>query len=439
MRIAIVGTGIGGLATAWLLHRSYDLTVFEAEPRPGGHSHTVDVRVGDRTVPVDTGFIVYNEVNYPHLSRLFAALGVPTRWSDMSFAASLDDGRFEYAGHSLRGLLGQPGNLLRPHFWRLLVDIPRFNRAARAFLEHSPDDPCSVGELLHRLRMGRAFVRGYLVPMAAAIWSAPPRAILEMPAASLLRFFDNHRLLGIDGHHRWRTVVGGSRRYVAAMIAPWRSRLRLGAAVRSVRRVAGGVELLVEGQGVERFDRVVLACHADQALAILSDADAEERAILGSIRFQENDAVLHSDPALMPRRRACWAAWNYVAAAGADPAAPATVTYWMNRLQSLETDQPILVSLNPPREPRPDLVHGRFSYAHPVLDAAALRAQAALPRIRGRGGVDYAGAWMGWGFHEDGLRAAIEAAAALGVRPPWQEPAASCAAGPRRPVGARVA
>lgn len=420
MRIAIVGSGIGGLATAWLLHRRHDVVLFEAEPRPGGHSHTVDVQLGERTLPVDTGFIVYNEHNYPGLTRLFATLGVPTRWSDMSFAASLEDGRFEYAGHSLRGLFGQRCNLVRPRFLRLLLDIPRFNRAARRFLARSPEDPATVGELLRRWRLGPAFVGGYLVPMAAAIWSAPPASILEMPAAALLRFFDNHRLLGVAGHHRWRTVVGGSRRYVAAMTAPLRGRLRLRAPVRAVRRVPGGAEVVVEGQGVERFDRVVLACHADQALAVLVDADSEERAILGAIRFQPNRAVLHRDAALMPRRRSCWASWNYLARTGADPERPASVTYWMNRLQGLETEEPILVSLNPPREPRADLVHGTFAWAHPVLDAAALRAQAALPRIRGRGGVDYAGAWLGWGFHEDGLRSAIEAAAALGVRPPWE-------------------
>jgi len=439
VRIAIVGSGIGGLATAWLLDRRHEVTLFEAEPRPGGHSHTVDVRSGGRRVPVDTGFIVYNEHNYPNLTRLFAGLGVPTRWSDMSFAASLEDGRFEYAGHSLAGLFGQPANLLRPRFLRLLFDIPRFDRAARRFLAETPDDPATVGELLARLRFGSGFVRGYLVPMAAAIWSARPASVLEMPAASLLRFFDNHRLLGIRAHHRWRTVVGGSRRYVAAMAAALRGRLRLASRVRAVRRVPSAVELLVEGAGVERFDRVVLACHADQALSILSDADAEERAILGAIRFQPNRAVLHRDPALMPRRRRCWASWNYLAPPGTDPAAPASVTYWMNRLQGLDTGEPILVSLNPPREPRAELVHGVFDYAHPVLDGPALRAQAALPRIRGRGGVDYAGAWLGWGFHEDGLRAAIEAAAAVGVRPPWEEPGTAPVSSAPPRAGARVA
>jgi predicted NAD/FAD-binding protein len=439
VRIAIVGSGIGGLATAWLLHGRHDVTLFEAEARPGGHSHTVDLHLRDRSLPVDTGFIVYNEHNYPNLTRLFARLGVPTRWSDMSFAASLEDGRFEYAGHSLRGLFGQPSNLLRPRFLRLLLDIPRFNRAGRRFLARTPDDPATVGEFVRRLRLGPGFVRGYLVPMAAAIWSAPPASVLEMPAASLLRFFDNHRLLGIDGHHRWRTVVGGSRRYVAAMTAPLRGRLRLGARVRTVRRVPGGVELAVEGQGVERFDRVVLACHADQALAVLVDADPEERAILGAIRFQPNRAVLHRDPALMPRRRRCWAAWNYLAPSGGDPTAPASVTYWMNRLQGLDTDEPILVSLNPPREPRAELVHGIFHWAHPILDGPALRAQAAMPRIRGRGGVDYAGAWLGWGFHEDGLRSAIEAAAALGVRPPWETGAVAGETVAAPMVGARVA
>jgi hypothetical protein len=436
LRIAIVGSGIGGLATAWLLHRRHEVTLFEAEPRPGGHSHTVEVQLADRSIPVDTGFIVYNEPTYPNLTRLFAALGVPTRWSDKSFAASLEDGRLEYAGHSLGGLLGQPGNLLRPRFLGLLRDIPRFNRAAHRFLARTPEDGCSMAEFLARARLGPALVWGYLVPMAAAIWSAPPASILDVPARSLLRFFANHQLLGVRGHHRWRTVSGGSRRYVAAMTAPLRGRLRLGAAVLGVRRDPLGVAVRVAGQGCERFDRVVLACHADQALALLEDADAEERSILGRIRFQPNRAVLHRDPALMPRRRRCWASWNYLAGADRPADAPASVTYWMNRLQGLDPEVPLFVSLNPGRAPRPDLVHGSFDYAHPILDAPALAAQARMPRIRGRGGVDYAGAWLGWGFHEDGLRSAIETAAALGVQPPWV-PAA--AAPSPRPAEARVA
>ncbi|MCX8102015.1 MAG: FAD-dependent oxidoreductase [Geminicoccaceae bacterium] len=433
MRIAIVGTGIAGLATAWLLHRHHEVTVFEAEPRPGGHSHTVDVRIGERSIPVDTGFIVYNEATYPNLTRLFATLGVPTEWSDMSFAASLDDGRLEYAGHSLRGLLGQPRNLLRPRFHRLLVDIPRFNRAARRFLEAGPDDERSMRTFLAQARLGRSFVWGYLVPMAAAIWSAPPASILEVPARSLLRFFANHQLLGITGHHRWRTVSGGSRRYVAAMTAPLRHRLRLATPVTAVRRTADGVELATASGERFRFDRVVLSCHADQALAIMADPDPDERAILGAFRFQPNRAILHRDPALMPRRRRCWASWNYLSTGGDPGAQRVSVTYWMNRLQNLDPDVPIFVSLNPIREPDPALVHGRFDYAHPILDAEALRAQRRLPRIRGRGGIDYAGAWMGWGFHEDGLEAAIAAAAALGVAPPWRE------GGPARAAAAREA
>lgn len=436
MRIAIVGSGISGLATAWLLHRRHEVTLFEAEPRPGGHSHTVEVHLDGRSIPVDTGFIVYNEATYPNLTRLFAALGVPTQWSDMSFAASLEDGGFEYAGHSLGGLLGQPANLLRPRFLGLLRDIPRFNRAARRFLAHTPEDGCSLATFLAGARLGRELVRGYLVPMAAAIWSAPPASILEVPARSLLRFFANHQLLGVRGHHRWRTVSGGSRRYVAAMTAPLRGRLRLGAAVASVCRDARGVTVRVAGHGAERFDRVVLACHADRALALLEDADALERSILGAFRFQPNRAVLHRDPALMPRRRRCWASWNYVAPSDRPDDAPASVTYWMNRLQGLDPAVPLFVSLNPAREPRPELVHGSFDYAHPILDAAALAAQARMPSIRGRGGVDYAGAWLGWGFHEDGLRSAIEAAAALGVRPPWEPAAASL---PARAPEARVA
>jgi predicted NAD/FAD-binding protein len=423
VRIAVVGTGIAGLATAWLLNRRHAITVFEAEPRLGGHTNTVSLELDDREIAVDTGFIVYNEPTYPLLTRLFAHLGVPTEASCMSFSASIADGAVEYAGSSWGALFAQRRNLLRPSFLRMLADIERFNRLGWRHLQGGGCPGLTLGAFLARHGFGKGLVEWYLLPMAAAIWSAPVAEMLEYPADSFLAFFANHGLLSVNGHHAWRTVTGGSRRYAERMVGEFRPRVRLGTPITGVRRWPWGVELRDARGELYRFDQVVLACHADQSLAMLEDASEAERAILGAFRYQPNRAVLHRDPTLMPRRRAVWASWNYLAQRRQDPSARVSVTYWMNRLQNLDVPQDIFVSLNPLRDPDPRLVHAAFDYAHPVFDAGAVAAQGRIGQIQGQGGLWHAGAWLGYGFHEDGLRAGFAVAKALGVLPPWEAPA----------------
>ena len=420
MRIAIVGTGIAGLASAWLLNRRHSITVFEAEARTGGHAHTVSVPAADGAVTVDTGFMVYNEHTYPLLTRLFAHLQVPTQPTAMSFSASIGDGAMEYGGGSAGALLAQRRNILRPRFLRMLLDIQRFNRVGRRHLREQPEDQATVGEFLVRHRFGKGLADWYLLPMAAAIWSAPMACVLDHPAHSFLRFFANHGLLSISGQHDWRTVTGGSRQYVERLVAEFRPHIRLATPITSVCRRPWGVEIVDERGERSRFDHVVLACHADQTLAILDDASDRERALLSAFRYQPNRVVLHRDPALMPRRRSVWSSWNYLSRSTAEHAAAVSVTYWMNSLQNLATSQDVFVSLNPLHEPRADLVDAEFDYAHPMFDAMAVAAQARIAEIQGQGGVWHAGAWLGHGFHEDGLRSGFAVARALGVVPPWE-------------------
>ena len=419
LRIAVIGGGIAGLGTAWLLSRCHDVTVYEAEDRPGGHSHTVEVDWHGRAIPVDTGFIVYNEANYPLLTRLFAWLRVPTETSDMSFAVSIDRGNLEYASTGLAGLFAQAGNIARPRFIAMLADLFRFYREAPRILER-PDDPRSLREFLAEGRYGEPFVRDHLLPMAAAIWSCPMATMLDFPAASFVRFCHNHGLLRISGRPQWRTVSGGSREYVRRLIEPFAWRLRLSRRVTAIRRDADGVEIADAGDGRERFDQVVVAVHGDQALPMLADPSPEERAALGAFRYEPNRTVLHSDPALMPRRQRAWSSWNYLAESREEDRG-ASVTYWMNRLQNLEPAPPLFVSLNPLREPDPRKVHGEWRYEHPIFDRAAIAAQGRLAALQGARRTWYCGSYCGFGFHEDALRSATDVAVALHAPPPWLE------------------
>jgi len=424
MRIAIIGAGISGLGCAWQLHGRHEITLFEAQDRLGGHSHTVDVPGRDGPLAVDTGFIVYNEPNYPNLVRLFAALGVPTHASDMSFGVSIDGGRFEYSGRSPRGLLAQTGNLASPTFQRLLVDILRFNRDGRRFLAGPAAPDLTLGAFLAEGRYGETFRRGYLLPMGAAIWSASLDGIAAFPAAAFLRFFANHGLLTVNGQPAWRTVTGGSRVYVERLAAPFAHRIRAGVPVAAVRRCGEGVEVVDAHGRRERFDHAVLACHADQALALIERATPAERSVLGAFTYQTNRAVLHRDPGLMPKRRAAWSAWNYLAASTGGEGERVSVTYWMNRLQGLDPECPVFVSLNPLREPATESIAGAFRYDHPQYTRATLEAQARKGEIQGRDRLWFCGAHWGWGFHEDGLASGLEVAAALGCPPSWwQHPA----------------
>ncbi len=415
MRIAVVGTGISGLAAAWLLAPRHEVWVFEREGRAGGHSHTVTLRRDGRDVPLDTGFMVFNHATYPNLTRLLAALSVPTRPSDMSFSASCRCCDLEYSGSGLAGLFAQPSNLLRPSFLGLLRDVVRFNRAGRAALAAGLDDGVTVADFLAAAGLSDDLARHYLLPMTGAIWSTGSLAAARFPARALLRFFANHGLLGLTTHHQWHTVVGGSRVYVEAMTAAFRDRLRLACPVAGVAREARGVTVRLADGGSERFDRVVIATHADEALALLDDPGPEERELLGAWRYSHNLCVLHSDPAFLPRRRAARASWNALVDDCRAGGERAQLTYDLGRLQGHGDDPPFLLTLNPGRDPAPGLEHRRLRYTHPLLDAASLSTQADLPRLNGPRHTFFCGAYFGWGFHEDGLEAGIRVAEALGA------------------------
>ncbi|WP_232962543.1 NAD(P)/FAD-dependent oxidoreductase [Paracoccus tegillarcae] len=416
-RIAIIGSGISGLGAAWLLDDRHDVTLFEAAPRAGGHARTVHAE----GVDVDTGFIVCNRRTYPLFIPMLEKLGVALEPSDMSFGASFGQGRYEYGTSSTRAMFAQPMCLMDAGHWRLIRDIMRFFRQAPS--HHASDG--SIGDLIGALRLGDEFRDRFLLPISGAIWSTPTAEMMKFPAGAFVRFFDNHGLLSVNGQPQWLTVSGGSQRYVQAILDRLKGDLRLSCPVHSVRRDPGGITI-ASARGEERFDRVVFATHAPQALAALQRPDTDEAAILGAMRTQPNRMVLHSDPTLMPRRRAAWASWNYVTR-GDMPATdrPISLSYWMNRLQNLQTARPLIVTLNPETEPR--RIHDEASFAHPQFDAAAIAAQGRLHEIQGRGGVYYAGAWTRYGFHEDGLLSALRVAQAMGIEwplgpDPWTAP-----------------
>jgi predicted NAD/FAD-binding protein len=406
MRVAVVGSGVAGLVAARLLHPRHDVTVFEADTRVGGHVHTWDLVAGGRPWAVDSGFIVYNERNYPLFSRLLAELGVATQPSDMSFSVRSDRAGLEYNGGSLRQLFAQPRNIARPSHLRMLADIVRFNRDAPRAIRNGAAH-LALGEYLDAHGYSAPFRAHYLLPMVSAIWSVPQARVLEMPAAFLVRFFENHGLLGWRGRPQWRVVQGGSRRYVEALVAPFRDRIRTACPVRRVARHADRVE--VNG---EAFDRVVLACHSDQALALLAEPTVAEREILGALPFQVNDAVVHTDPGVLPRTRAAWGAWNYLVTGAPDQ--PATVTYNMNILQSLPAPETFCVTLNAAAPIAPERVLGRVRYHHPVYTAAGVAAQARRGEISGVNRTHYCGAYWGDGFHEDGVVSAHAVAREVG-------------------------
>jgi predicted NAD/FAD-binding protein len=392
------------------------VTVYERDGRLGGHSNTVEVSTPDGIVPVDTGFIVYNEKTYPNLTALFAHLNVPTHPSEMSFAVSLEDGALEYSGTSLNGLFAQRSNVFRPRFWSMLGDLWRFYREAPRDLS-SLDDLSSLEQYLDAGHYGEVFRSDHLLPMAAAIWSASPSLMLQYPAASFIRFHDNHGLLRLRNRPLWRTVVGGSRTYVDALTHRFRDSVRLARGVAAIRRHHDGVEVRDCGGHADHFDDVVIATHADQALALLEDPSVQERSLLGAFRYSQNRAVLHGDPALMPQRKAAWASWNYIGGRGA--ADSPTVTYWMNALQQLPTAQRLFVTLNPAVEPK-QVLHAE-TYDHPIFDAAAMSAQRRLWSLQGQDRTWFCGSYFGSGFHEDGLQSGLAVAETLGdIRRPWQ-------------------
>jgi len=419
-RIAVIGTGISGLSAAWLLNGSADIRVFERSSYIGGHTRTVDVMNSNGLTPVDMGFIVYNEHTYPNLTALFEHLDVATKTTDMSLAVSLKGGKFEYAGGCLSQLFVQKRNFLRLRFWQMLRDLVRFYRTAPGDLGRLKNNDMTLGDYLFEKRYTDAFRDDHLLPMAAAIWSMPTSDVLQYPAHAFIQFHNNHGLLNLINRPLWRTVSGGSRTYVEKLTGPFQDRIETGVGIQSVERGSDGVVLQTNTGRREFFDQVVIATHADHALAMLSDPTPEENQLLGAFRYTTNQAILHGDDRLMPKRRRAWASWNYVGSEQPDIDNDLTVTYWMNNLQGLPNHEPLFVTLNPNREIDGRRVFQTQLFEHPIIDGAAAQAQKHLWTIQGCQGVWYCGAYFGSGFHEDGLQSGLAVAEAItGQKRPW--------------------
>jgi predicted NAD/FAD-binding protein len=413
VRIAIIGTGISGLTAAHLLHPEHEIVVYEAGDHVGGHTNTIRVEAGDATWHIDTGFIVLNDRNYPRFEALLDELGVARQPTDMSFSVSAEAEDFEYSSGGVTGLLAQPSNLARPRFLAMVTDYARFNRAARALFA-DPDDDRSLGAFLADEGFSRWFVDRLLVPQAAAVWSADPEQMWSFPARFLVQFFAHHGMLSLTGRPQWSTVAGGSARYVEVLTAPFAERIRVRTPVVAVTRHATHVEVVPEGGPAEEFDELVVAAHADQALALLTDPSDAEVEVLGAFPYQPNEAVLHTDRALLPRRRAAWAAWNYHLPP--EPRGRCAVTYYMNHLQALDADRPFCVTLNRTAAIAPEHVIRVIPYAHPVFTREAMAAQRRHEEISGAQRTHYCGAYWRWGFHEDGVASAHQAVGRLRQR-----------------------
>ncbi|MFM2408922.1 MAG: hypothetical protein RL358_1664 [Pseudomonadota bacterium] len=418
-RIAVVGSGIAGLSAAWLLSQHFEVTLYEAETRLGGHSNTVDVTIDGIKVAADTGFLVCNDRTYHNLLSLFRHLKVELVASEMSFSVQIERENLAWAGASLGTLFGDKKNLLRPKFWRMVRDVLRFNRAAPAFLD-AQDASLTVGEYLQQQGYSEVFAQWYLLPMAAAIWSCPTATVLDFPALTLILFFKQHGLLQVSNRPQWMTVKNGSRTYVEKL-RQGITRIQSGDPVQQIIRDATGVMLLSKS-GAAQFDQVVLACHSDQALAMLNDASAAEIAVLSAIQYQPNRAVLHTDASVLPKQKPMWSAWNFHTQLTDKSSQAVAVSYLLNKLQPLPIKTPLLVTLNPTDEIAAEYVLADIAYAHPLLDSAAIAAQAKLPALQGVNRTWFCGAWTGYGFHEDGLKSALNVAAAFGVSPPWHTP-----------------
>ena len=425
-RIAVIGSGIAGNGAAWSLCDRHEVVLYEAEARAGGHSATVDIDYDGVTLPVDTGFIVYNELNYPNLVSLFEHLDVPTEASDMSFGVSMRGGAHEWSGQSLAGLFARKRNLVSLRFMGMLRDILRFNATARTDLARGIGASVTLGAYLADRGFRRSFADDYLVPMGAAIWSMPAERMLEFPARALLAFFDNHRLIDRDPP-LWRTVSGGSRVYVNRMLNKIvrQGTLRVATPVVRIERGSHGVTVVDASGNRDVFDDVVLACHSDQALALLDTPTDAERSVLGAIGYRPNTVYLHRDTRLMPKRRQVWSSWNYLSWPSDHENEGVALSYWMNRLQNIDAARPVFVTLNPPFAPEPELTFGTYTYSHPQFDRLALHAQTALPAIQGSHRTWFCGAWSGYGFHEDGLASGLGVAEALGGTVPWRTPASA--------------
>lgn len=421
LNIAVIGSGIAGLSAAWSLSRTHQVSLYEQNDYLGGHANTVDVEVGGDNFPVDTGFIVFNPPNYPYLCNLFKHLQIETIKTNMSFGVSLRGGSFEYAGSDLNGLFAQRSNVFKPRFWQMVKDIRRFYNDAPKYLE-SAHSRLPIGELLQHQKYSDVFIEDHLIPMAAAIWSASREDIVAYPADAFIRFFANHGLLELGERPVWHTVKGGSREYIQRLIRDSDLAGQINAKVIGVARQKNGVTVAdANGQSLT-YDNVVLATHADEALSLLDDPTPQEKTVLSAFRYSNNEAVLHTDVTLMPRRRAAWSSWNYFQP---DPneskSKPLCVSYWMNRLQALETTQDIMVTLNPSIEPAPEKVLGRFNYSHPVFNQATNHAQQQSAKIQGAERLWFCGSYMGHGFHEDAIQSGLWVAEQLGSGQQWHQ------------------
>lgn len=424
LNIAVIGSGISGIASAWLLSQKHHVTLFEKNNYLGGHTHTVTVQDPQGVNhAVDTGFIVYNEPNYPLLTQLFKHLNIPTQNTEMSFSVSINDGEIEYSGNNLNTLFAQRKNLFSFTHWQMITDIIRFNRIAKQSLQSPAIEGMNLADFLAQHQFSDSLKQHYLLPMAAAIWSCPTHTMLKFPARSFLQFFENHGLLNVEKRPQWQTVINGSHQYIKAMLAHTNQRLRIhtDAAVTQVMTNPSNQthSLQTEAGLFGDFDHVIFASHADETYAMLDENLKSEFGLLQAFQYQKNTAYLHSDTQLMPKRKATWAAWNYLRNThqAEDKVA---VSYWMNKLQSLDTPHPILVTLNPGVAPDSERTYAVFNYDHPVFDQAALEAQTQLKQVQGKHGYWFAGAYTGYGFHEDGLRSAVELMPHFGVELPWQ-------------------
>lgn len=416
MKIAIIGSGISGLGIAYLLNKGHDITVYEKNAYIGGHSRTVDIKIDEKVIPVDTGFIVFNYRNYPNLTGLFDHLKVPVTKSDMSFGVSIDNGWLEYGTRKPLDIFAQKYNLLRPKFWRMLADILKFNKNAKQYLESN----LTLGECLKELKLGNWFRDYYLLAMGGAIWSTPVSGMLNFPVTTFIRFFENHGLLTVNDQPQWYTVKGGSKEYVRILTASFKDKIKLNCGVSKVTRKKGHIEVIDNNGEKEKYEQVVFACHSDQIIEILDNPTEQEKDIIGNIKYQPNEMVLHSDISFMQKRKNSWCSWVYLSENKNDDSKSVSLSYWMNNLQPLDTEKPIIVTLNPGRQPNPKLVYDRYTFHHPVFDEKAVSAQCKLDEIQGKDRIWFAGAWQRYGFHEDGLLSAVNIAEKMGVKIPWK-------------------
>lgn len=416
MKLAIVGSGISGLGTAYLLDKKHDITIYEKNDYIGGHSRTVDINIDGTIVPVDTGFIVFNYRNYPNLTGLFQHIGVDVEESDMSFGVSIDNGWLEYGTRRPLDIFSQKSNLLRLQFWGMLFDILKFNKNAKKYI----NSEISLGQCLQELGLGDWFKDYYLLAMGGAIWSTPLKEMLEFPASTFIRFFDNHGLLTVNQQPQWFTVKGGSKEYVRILSKTFKDKIKLSCPVEKIIRKDGYVEILSGDGQIEVFDAVIMACHSDQALKMLVQPSDEERNILGAVKYQPNEMFLHCDTSFLQKRKNAWSSWVYLSENKKDETNSVSLSYWMNNLQPLNTNQPIIVTLNPHRKPEQSKIFDKYTFEHPVFDSGAINAQQELDKIQGKDKIWYVGAWQRYGFHEDGLLSAVNVAKEFGAKIPWQ-------------------